>query len=730
MKLRGWLFDIYPAGQDGAAIWLIGEDGKRYQFLQPFPLTFYAAGPLHRLRDLWRFLSRQDKPPMLSRTERRDLFQSGPIPVMGITVGDQESLQGIFLKTQSSFPDLDYYDVDLNLALRYSARYQTFPLALCDLETEGRQIKAVTPLETPWEMDSALPPLRILRLEPDSDPNHSQPARLEIQYGRASYTLPLDPARPLLMDLNAILKQYDPDLILTRWGDTWLMPHLFKLSRDANIPILFNRDRSQEVAILDERSYFSYGQIVYRGQQVHFFGRWHIDSNNALLYQDFELDGIYETARVTRLPVQTSARVSPGTGISSMQIITALQQGILVPWRKQQGERFKTALDLIHRDQGGLVYQPLVGVHENVAELDFVSMYPGLMVRFNISPETAGETAGDPENLAPFPGDTPGLVPQTLAPLLEKRLKLKTRIRTLSKWDIRLKSDQARATAHKWLLVTCFGYLGYKNARFGRIEAHEAVTAYGREALLRAKESAEGLDCTVLQLYVDGLWIKHAGWKNPGDFVPVLDAIIGNTRLPIVLEGVYRWIAFLPSRQDQRVPVPNRYFGVFQDGTIKVRGVEARRRDTAQFISRAQMEILEILARAQNAIELPNYLPLVKELIRERSMDLKAGRIPLEDLIISQRLGRELEGYKKPSPAARAAHQLIQTGKQVKPGQRVRFLLTRGLPGVHAWDSQVPLDMRSLNIPLYSELLKRAIHAILQPLGLSQHAIFQASLFK
>ena len=43
----------------------------------------------------------------------------------------------------------------------------------------------------------------------------------------------------------------------------------------------------------------------------------------------------------------------------------------------------------------------------------------------------------------------------------------------------------------KWMLVTCFGYLGYKNARFGRIEAHEAVTAYGRDKLLTAKEICE-----------------------------------------------------------------------------------------------------------------------------------------------------------------------------------------------------------------------------------------------
>jgi DNA polymerase-2 len=48
------------------------------------------------------------------------------------------------------------------------------------------------------------------------------------------------------------------------------------------------------------------------------------------------------------------------------------------------------------------------------------------------------------------------------------------------------------------MLVTCFGYLGYKNARFGKIEAHEAVTAYGRDKLLCAKEIFEAAGFTVL----------------------------------------------------------------------------------------------------------------------------------------------------------------------------------------------------------------------------------------
>jgi len=97
---------------------------------------------------------------------------------------------------------------------------------------------------------------------------------------------------------------------------------------------------------------------------------------------------------------------------------------------------------------------------------------------------------------------------------LSRRIALKKDLLDMPAWDPRRKVYKARAAAHKWLLVTCFGYLGYKNARFGRIEAHESVTAYGREALLRAKEVAEEMGYEVLHMYVDGLWVCRPGGSS------------------------------------------------------------------------------------------------------------------------------------------------------------------------------------------------------------------------
>jgi DNA polymerase-2 len=718
-EFTGWLLDGYT-GEQGLTIWLLGEAGERRCLHQAFPVTFYVAGQAGQqakarapdLRAAWRWLSSQPEPMHLARTERRDLF-SGFLPVLSIQVQRPADLPGLFRRFATAFPDLTFYDADLPISLRYAAAFGVFALCRCRVEVQDEQIKAIAALDSPWDLDPEYPPLRLLGLEPDCNPSHAEPKGIIFSYKGCRYRQPLEPVRALLANLNAILRMYDPDLILTSWGDTWLLPKLLELSKDSHL--LLNRDPSAAITRKAQRTYYAYGQVIYRGAQVHLAGRWHIDTCNAVMYHDYGMDGIFELARLTGLPVQTVARVSPGTGISSMQIVTALRQGILVPWHKQQAEAPKNLLELVHADMGGMVYQPTVGLHSNVAEVDFVSMYPSIMAHFNISPETVLLGEYHPRTGLPITRVERGLVPETLQPLLEKRIAIKTQLLALPKWDPRRKRYKAAVSAHKWLLVTCFGYLGYKNARFGRIESHEAVTAYGREILLRAKEAAEDLGFEVLHLYVDGMWIKKPGSVSVADFLPLLDEILTRTGLPIGLDGVYRWVAFLPSRVDARIPVANRYFGVFQSGEIKVRGIELRRHDTPGFIKELQQHMLDILAKAPDAEHVPDLLPEVQALVRRRLSDLKRGRVPMEKLIVRQTLSRELEAYRSPSPTALAARQLAEHAKDLRPGQVVRFVYTLGKPGVRAWDVPGELDSRTIDVARYATLLERAAETIFQP---------------
>lgn len=719
-EIAGWLLDLYPITGGGLALWLICANGQRRQFRHVLPFTFYASGPEEQLNSLSQWLQLQESTPTFFSTTRRDLFQPKPIPVLAITVNDSATQTTLFRQASIQFPNLNYYDADLPPALRHAAAFGSFPLANCRLQADANgHVTSFTVVDTPWDPDPLPAPLRILKLEPDCDPRHAQPTTLLVSWEKHVYRLPLHSPRVLLTSLAALVNQIDPDLLLTGWGDSWMIPKLLKLSQDHRIPLPLNRDPHCEQITRPERTYFAYGQVVYRDQQIHLFGRCHIDRCNATLYHDYGLEGVFELGRVTGLPLQTVARVSPGSGVSAMQMITALRKKILVPWHKQEPEQLKTAAELIRSDQGGLVYQPAVGLHTCVAELDFISMFPSIMVYCNISPETLDRNLPNK-----FPGNraAPGLIPTTLAPLLKKRIALKQKVAALPATDPRRRLYKARVSAHKWLLVTCFGYLGYKNARFGRIEAHEAVTAYSREALLRAKEAAEDAGYEVLHLYVDGLWVYRKS-LHPEELQALLEEITLRTGLPIALEGIYNWVAFLPSRRNNRIPVANRYFGVFQDGTIKARGIEARRRDTPLWIAEVQMEILRRLAQETTPEKVQRVIPKVIEFLQQQIASLKAGTIPIQKLVVAQKLSRELQEYLTLSPAARAAAQLATIGKSTRPGQMVCFLITTGSPGVHAWDLGTPPEYHRLDLDQYCTLLLRAAATLLHSFGVEESQV-------
>ncbi|MCX6054560.1 MAG: hypothetical protein NTZ74_06560 [Chloroflexi bacterium] len=716
---RGWLLDLYEDANDGVRLWFISEDGERVCFHQSMQVTFYAAGESVQLRALWKMLRNQPGVVSLRRETRRDVFLTEPVATLCATMDNPVHQIQLFQKIQILFPHLTYYDADIAVTTRHSAQFGTFPLAFCEVITDEKSvIQALRVLNSRWDLAPVFPVFRILTIEPNCDPGRTLPRTLFVRYRQHQRSLSLDRPGDLIARLNGILDQIDPDFILTQWGDNWVIPTLLKLADQTGLRLHLNRDMKREVHWQKELTYFSYGQIIYRAQEAHLFGRCHIDQRNAMMWRDYGFDGVLESARVTAQSIERAARVSPGSGISAMQMLTALENQILVPWHKQQVEEFKTGVDLIQRDRGGLIYQPIVGLHANVGQIDFISMYPAIIIKGNISPEVPL-----PTGIIPASADL-GIVPLTLKPLYEKRVALKMNQAQYVKENALSKRDGARASALKWLLVVCFGFLGYKNARFGRIEAHEAVTNGGREVLLRAKEIAEAMGFEVLHMFVDALWLKKPGFTTKRDFQCVLDEISKQTGLGVALDGVYRWVAFLPSRSDKRISVANRYFGVFQDGSLKVRGIEARRRDTPPWVVDTQIRMLNALSKAIDINALSKEIYSAFEIFRSELDNLRRGRVQIEELVITSRITHELGLYKSPTAAARAAMQLLKkTGKHIRPGQKIRFLYTQGESGVIPWEISEPIDYNQLDKEKYIELLARAASSLFYPFGIENEEL-------
>jgi DNA polymerase-2 len=279
--------------------------------------------------------------------------------------------------------------------------------------------------------------------------------------------------------------------------------------------------------------------------------------------------------------------------------------------------------------------------------------------------------------------------------------------------------------ALKWLLVTCFGYLGYKNARFGKIEAHESTTALGRDMLLRAKEYVEARGFQMIHALTDSLWIQKPG-TSPEHYETLAQELSEETTIPISFEGLFKWINFVPSKQNPDKPVPNRYFGVYQSGELKVRGIEVRRSDSPHFVQQAQEQMLQMLRQCNSIGECHRRVPQVLDVLRASLNKLKEGKVAFEDLIVERRLSQDPLSYEKANVTAIASQQLLSRGVKLNPGERIQFVYTNMKSKVSAERVRAYslLDESCLyDVEKYAELLCDATEPILIHFGWDYHKL-------
>jgi DNA polymerase elongation subunit (family B) len=311
-----------------------------------------------------------------------------------------------------------------------------------------------------------------------------------------------------------------------------------------------------------------------------------------------------------------------------------------------------------------------------------------------------------------------GIVPKTLDLLLKKRLKYKSLMREAS--DVRLRQVyDMRQSALKWILVTCFGYLGYRNARFGKVDAHIAVCAFARDALLKTARLAEEHGFEVVHGIVDSLWIEKAGVtpREVVDFCREASNLVG---VPLNVEGKYRWIVFLPSKITPEVPVLNRYYGVFEDGRIKMRGIEARRTDTPEFIKKAHLEMIKVLSDALGYEEFVKRIPAALQVLRGYVEKLLHGDVSVEELLVSKRLSKHPQNYAHDVFQAVAAKQLLAVGFDVYPGQTVRFLIVDAdnrSPNNRVRAAELLNGRRRFDVQKYLEMLLEAGETLFSVFG-------------
>ena len=680
MQYEGWLFDVDELGPE-IALWIYTAGGMLVRLIDRFRAPVYVHGEQARLKTLARELDRRSIITGVRWRERQEFWSGKPVRVLELHITDSSLMPQLRKLAASHDHELTFYNCDIPAAQHYLYLKKLFPLCRLSCEAdEANNVIAIEATDSPWEAVYRLPQMRIMKMRGERMRPPGDNSRIILECGEKQRTLYLRDGLHTLRAFTEFVERNDPDVILSERGDALLMPALLAVARKNKYEIMIDRDRvvTRRKIQTEGRTYFSYGRIIFKGPSYPLFGRWHIDCNNSFLQKETGLHGLVELSRLAKIPVQRMARTSPGSAMTSMEMDLAVNNGILVPWHKSEPESYKTALELLTVDKGGLVFQPPVGSFENIAEIDFASMYPSIMLRHNISPETVLCSCCD-NSAVPEAGynvcqKRRGLIPRTLEPLLERR-RLYKKLKKESPDEGLRDIYDSRQTAIKWMLVCCFGYLGYKNARFGRIEAHESVTAYGRDKLLKAKEMAEAAGFQVLHAITDSLWLKREG-ATEGAVLKLCDEITRETVVEMSLEGIYHWIEFLPSKVNENRPVAARYYGVFTDGRIKLRGLACRRSDTPQFIKEAQMEMLQIVAQAKTLEERARLTGEVHAVLQRHIAQLESGEVDPRKLILKRTLTKEIDDYSVTTRTAVAARQLRDAGIRINPGERVQYVIT------------------------------------------------------
>jgi DNA polymerase elongation subunit (family B) len=264
------------------------------------------------------------------------------------------------------------------------------------------------------------------------------------------------------------------------------------------------------------------------------------------------------------------------------------------------------------------------------------------------------------------------------------------------------------------LTHNCFGYTGYRNARFGRIECHEAINAYGREIMLQTSEMAEAHGFEILHGIVDSLWLKGNG--DPEKFC---EHVSGHIGIPLEPEGTYKWLVFLPDRS-HGVGALNRYYGLFDDGRLKVRGIELRKHDTTELVKDMQSEQLTHFARASDSQQFIELIPSALEIVDRYVDAVRSGTVPLRKLLMTKRVSQGLGEYRQFNDSVAALAQLDIEGFNVNPGEAVRYLIT----DCRSKDPKKRVKVDSFvsgseeyDVEAYVNLLLRGVEGMLLPFG-------------
>ncbi len=383
------------------------------------------------------------------------------------------------------------------------------------------------------------------------------------------------------------------------------------------------------------------------------------DVRDTMMLGHVALPFIAQLSQISGLPMDQVMAASVGFRLEWRLMREAYKQRELVPNRVERHEE---------RYPGAVVLKPKPGIHDNIAVLDFSSMYPNIMIKYNIGPDTlipsgeehSGEVYIAPEVGYKFRKYPDGFFKRVLTKLITIRKNIRREMSKYPKNSTIYKLLDNRQKAIKILANACYGYLGWTHARWYCRECAESVTAWGRQTIKKAIEYAKNLGLEVIYGDTDSIFVTY----DPEKVNKLIDLIENELGFDIKLEKVYKKVFFTEAKK--------RYVGLTSDGRIDIVGFEAVRGDWSELAKETQLKVAEIILSTGDVDKAVEY-------VRRVINDLKTGNVDYNKLIIWKTLTKRPSEYEAAQPHVTAAKIMERAGYKVSPGMKIGYVIVRGV---------------------------------------------------
>lgn len=395
---------------------------------------------------------------------------------------------------------------------------------------------------------------------------------------------------------------------------------------------------------------------------------------------------LIEMAKATWVPLCYLSERGQQIKVYSQLSRKARELGFMIPtirWGKIQPEQYEgaTVLDA----HTGAYYVPITA-------LDFEGLYPSIMMAHNLCYSTLvldpkyGDVPGVTyenftigEKTYRFAQDVPSLLPEILAELKAFRKQAKKDM-AQAEGDMK-KVFNGKQLAYKVSMNSVYGFTGASKGILPCVAIASTVTAEGRHMIEQTKEHVEAnfpgavvrygdTDSVMVEFDVQGRTGQDAleySWKLGEQAAEQCNQLFKKPK-NLELEKVYwPYILYSKKRYAAKMWTQDRD-GKMKMDYIDVKGLQVVRRDNTLFVRETCKELLDVILESKNSEG-------AKTLAHKKATELLAGNVPMEKLILSQKLADQYKNNNLPHVKVRDKMRDREPGSEPQSGDRIPYIL-------------------------------------------------------